>query len=608
MATRLRLRRFVFRAVVGLLLLAGCGICYLHIFGVPGAVLNAIKRNMDSKGYYLETKGIYLDMFRGIRMERTRVYKKGLVGPPLVEAEQVFVSLDIIRRGKNMGRLRAVEVNNGKIRRDANWSDVFGWAGGGRTVTDGRTHVNVSLHNCDIQGLIAQDLSLNVRKSSGVLALNDIDGIIGNGPLRGRLWGRMIFGKDGIYRARLSANLDPNELLVLLEAREWFGMARLIRTFTFEETAPLMEADFWGRGGDDPHMTLVGRVLCRNFRHKGIDVSSARAHLHIEHSISEFIVTLDPLEIERPEGSADVAFSVDLRNDTVTFTGTSTLEPHAAAQLINLRGPDYIKEFDFYGPLRASAVGRVSTINEWDCNIDATISAEKVGLTGLVADRCSLQIKRSGKVTRVTDLEMSLYDGSVKGSAYFFPDRASTTTLYSVDCSIVKADFRKFAEAVFNVTEAKEGYVGFFSAELDVTGEAARGLAGATSGRGSFRINNGNILRIPLFGGLSDLLVRVVPGLGYVLKQSDAYGDFEISEGLASTKEFRIEGDIISLKADGSYDLPSKALDFSVELRFLKRKTFAGEVLQTIMLPVTKLFRVKLTGAPSAAKWESVNF
>jgi hypothetical protein len=563
---------------------------------------------MDSKGYCFETKGIYLDITRGIRMKGILLYKRGMVGPPIVEAEQVFVSFDVIPRAGNVSRLRTLEIHGGKIRRDADWGDAFGWVRGGRSASAGRVDLEVILRNCDIQGLIVQSLSLDVRKNSSVMALNNIDGIIGSGPLSGRLWGRMISGKDGIYRAHLSANLDPNELLVFLEAREWFGMARLIRTFAFEEIAPFLEASFWGRSGDDPHMTLDGSIVCRNFRHKGIEASLARTNLHIEHSIPTFIVTLDPLEIERPEGSADVAFSVDLRNDIVTFTGTSTLEPNAATQLISLRGPDYIKDFDFYGPVTASAVGRVSTVNEWDCNMEIQIHAEKVGLTGLVADECSCLLRRSGKVTRVTDLQMSLYDGSVTGSAYFYPDRSSTTTLYAVDCRIVEADFRKFAEAAFGVTESKEGYVGEFSAELDVSGEAPNGLAGAKSGTGSFRISKGNILSIPLFGGLSDLLVRLVPGLGYVLKQTDAYGDFEICDGLASTKELRVEGDIISLKAEGSYDLPSKDLNFSVELRFLKRKTFAGEVLQTIMFPVTKLFRVKLTGTPSAAKWESVNF
>ena len=100
----------------------------------------------------------------------------------------------------------------------------------------------------------------------------------------------------------------------------------------------------------------------------------------------------------------------------------------------------------------------------------------------------------------------------------------------------------------------------------------------------------------------------MVPGLDYVLLQTDARTEFKLHDGVASSEEVRVEGDLLSLKADGRYDLATKEIDFDVELRFLKNKTFVGELLQTVLLPMSRLFGVRLSGTFSDPKWESVNF
>ena len=154
----------------------------------------------------------------------------------------------------------------------------------------------------------------------------------------------------------------------------------------------------------------------------------------------------------------------------------------------------------------------------------------------------------------------------------------------------------------------KNNLTGELSGNIVAEGLLGKGNEHTFDGKGELHIRNGNVFQLPLFGKLSDMLARRVPGLGYVLRQDSADTTFSIERGKLKTDALRIEGDILSLKADGNYDIMADRLDFDVELRFLRNKTWVGEILQTIMLPVTKLFRVRLQGDLDDPTWNSVNF
>jgi hypothetical protein len=112
---------------------------------------------------------------------------------------------------------------------------------------------------------------------------------------------------------------------------------------------------------------------------------------------------------------------------------------------------------------------------------------------------------------------------------------------------------------------------------------------------------------MPLFGGFTRKVVAVVPGLDLVVTPSDVTGKFRMRNGFVRTKELLIDGNVLSLKADGKYWFDGR-LKFDVELKFLKSNTFAADVIRLATYPLTKLFMFELSGTREKPEWETVNF
>ncbi len=254
------------------------------------------------------------------------------------------------------------------------------------------------------------------------------------------------------------------------------------------------------------------------------------------------------------------------------------------------------------------AAGRLCYTNAGDCEIDAEAEVASVGFGPFTTAKCKFTFNKSGHRTSLSNLDAAVCGGHLRGSGSFVPETTSTNMRYDIDCVIDDMDFRVVAETMIEGMKDVEGYSGRLSAKVKASGVARRDRMKETEASGEFRISKGRIFRIPIFGGLSEMLVAVVPGLGYVLRQTDAEAEFVVTDGRVTTDELRIEGDILSVKAGGDYYLADNKLDYDVELRFLKKKTYVGAILQTVMFPFTRLFRVGLEGTLEDPKWRPLNF
>lgn len=129
----------------------------------------------------------------------------------------------------------------------------------------------------------------------------------------------------------------------------------------------------------------------------------------------------------------------------------------------------------------------------------------------------------------------------------------------------------------------------------------------SVTGDGHVSIKKGRVFMLPLFGGLSRFVTAMIPGLDFILRQSDASCAFVIRDGKITTDKILIEGDIISLIGDGSYDL-NGSLEFNVRMQFLKQHTLGGMMLQKVTYPISKLFEFRLHGTLKNPQWYPVNF
>jgi hypothetical protein len=142
------------------------------------------------------------------------------------------------------------------------------------------------------------------------------------------------------------------------------------------------------------------------------------------------------------------------------------------------------------------------------------------------------------------------------------------------------------------------------SGQLRLSGDAGPGFLSAAKGSGRVEIQNGYILSIPLFGGLSKYLSLLVPGLGYA-SQRDLRAGFQIRYGRLETSDAELLGKLITIRGKGSYAF-SNDISFRVQVQFLK-EGLTATVTRMVTSPLTKALEFELTGTTKEPRWRPVN-
>ena len=143
---------------------------------------------------------------------------------------------------------------------------------------------------------------------------------------------------------------------------------------------------------------------------------------------------------------------------------------------------------------------------------------------------------------------------------------------------------------------------------VDLSGPLASNAVERLNGSGRISCSNGHLAQMKLFAGLTKLLADYVPGVGYIVNQSDASADFTITNGVFKTENLFIEGGLISLKGWGTYDIGKDELDFTVRVQFLKNESLMGKLVHPVTWPFTKLLlEFKASGSLEEPKWDYIS-
>ena len=127
------------------------------------------------------------------------------------------------------------------------------------------------------------------------------------------------------------------------------------------------------------------------------------------------------------------------------------------------------------------------------------------------------------------------------------------------------------------------------------------------NGKGSLRISDGHLAQMKLFAGLTELLADKIPGVSFLVNQTQASADFTITNGVFASNNVYIEGGLVSLKGWGQYDMSADNLDFTVRVQFLKNESLMGKIVHPVTFPFTKLLlEFKVDGPIDEPKWRYI--
>lgn len=143
--------------------------------------------------------------------------------------------------------------------------------------------------------------------------------------------------------------------------------------------------------------------------------------------------------------------------------------------------------------------------------------------------------------------------------------------------------------------------------DLDIKGAVVTNVWETVSGNGRVKISNGHLGRMKLFAGLTELMASRIPGVSFLVDQTQASGDFTFDKGVFRSENVYIEGGLVSIKGWGTYDIAKDNLDFTSRVQFLKKETVAGAIIHHLTYPLTKLLlEFKLIGPIDNPDWEYI--
>ncbi len=453
---------------------------------------------------------------------------------------------------------------------------------------------SVFLDSAVYQGIPIHSGSLDFSCDDPWFRFKDIDFRIGaeeedSGAISGAISWNM---NDDSYEASLRTQVDY--LLIAPVLPE--GQVRLARHLQFTEEPLQAQVDFTGRRGSREQFVMNGAVAGTNFYYKGTFVNRFSSTL----AYTNRLLVMDPFHASRDEGDFDGALRIDLKEKRVDIDVVSAVDPKAAARASHKAFEGILASFEFNGPSRTEVVGSVYFGTNGVTQLRASTVAERMSIYSFETDAMSFDVAWSNRSVSISNIKGLLYGGTVEGYYNVFPeDGAPSESRYAFDLEGRGINFEEVVRTLLH--REGEPYQGIMGLRLKLTGILGSNRGRSAAGHGSISVREGHIQQIPLFGGLSRILAKVYPGLGF-MRQTDLRSDFEVSGLTLKSEKVLVEGNIFTIQGDGTYQLQSKELNFDVEFKLL-RDGAVGTVVQLVTTPISKLLEFDLKGTPEDPRW-----
>jgi hypothetical protein len=456
--------------------------------------------------------------------------------------------------------------------------------------------------SCRISSLVVAGIPMahvraQLRRSGDDLTVSNITAVVGVGRQRGTLEGQCAVQlKTKAFAGQAHTTFDPHALLPVVGA----GTSNLISLMRFDTQPPIFD---FGVTGDSSDFIVTGRVAAADFTFRGERVVLATSAFRVAHGVLD----LPDAHVVREDGSGRGHVTYNMDDEIIELDVAGSAPPHPVARMIAPGFERIIKRFAFEGPVRLAVNGRVSvgpTLRGTDLRV--TAAGEQMGWRHLLADHASFDLIAVGAHFSFTNIHGVFCGGAFQGAADFSDVEDPTNCHYTVNVVLTNASFAQACARLRPGTNGTLAANGAMCGEL--TGWAR--LAGvwepwqAVEGRGEVYVHNGSIFQVRLFGGLSRLLSKIYPGLGY-LSQTEFHMPFVVGQGRLRSEDISIKGDIISLKGRGEYRF-NHELDFQAQAQLLRNGAIA-EILRVVTFPVTKLLELKLVGTFEDPRWRPLN-
>jgi hypothetical protein len=201
-------------------------------------------------------------------------------------------------------------------------------------------------------------------------------------------------------------------------------------------------------------------------------------------------------------------------------------------------------------------------------------------------DRISARLLFTNDRLQIVDLHGGLLSGAVRGNADI--SLARNDPRYRANISVSDMNFPLLTDLYFNYKTA----LGLLNGTYDFTGVGSDPRT--MLGRAKVQVTDGDVFAIPIFGPLSGILNRILPGSGYSIARR-ATASLKVDDGIIHTDDFDADGMLFSMLGHGDIHFLDDKLDFNVRLNM--------KGPGVLLTPMYKLFEYAGTGSLKKPDW-----
>jgi hypothetical protein len=331
-----------------------------------------------------------------------------------------------------------------------------------------------------------------------------------------------------------------------------------------------------------------GSVILGRSRFRGAWMNSADTEIHF----ADGALTCEDLHVTRNEGSGTGSFTYDFKKHEVRISNIkSSLNPAEVIFWIDPKIWNTVVPYKFRRPPSVTANGLYQFRGGKNTRLEIKVEGANgmdyifLGKT-LPFDRISARLLITNDRLQITDLRGAFLSGTLRGNADI--SLAKNDPRYQASISVGEINFPLLTNLYYDYKTA----LGLFNGTYDFTGLGSD--ARTMRGRGKVEVTNGDVFAIPIFGPLSGILNRILPGSGYSTAHR-ATANFKIDEGIIHTDDFDAAGSLFNMLGHGDVHFLDDKLDFNVRLN-MKGPGF-------VLTPVYKLFEYAGTGSLKKPDW-----
>ena len=392
-----------------------------------------------------------------------------------------------------------------------------------------------------------------------------------------------LFDAPNDFRLNIESTISPDAVRPLISVE----LNEFLREWQWQRS-PAIHLEIRGTDRKPESWQGEGTAALGRSRFRGTWMNSANARIHF----ADGALTFDDLHVARDEGTGTGSFTYDFKKHEVRISNIkSSLNPAETIFWIDPKLSKIVAPYKFRRPPNVTADGvyqfRGGKNTHLEIKADGANGMDYVFLgKTLQFDRVSGRLLFTNDRLQITDLRGVLLAGTLRGNADI--SLARNDPRYRAGLTVSQINFPLLTDLYYNYKTAQ----GVLKGTYQFTGLGTDWRT--MRGDGKVEVSNGDVFAIPIFGPLSGILNKIVPGSGYNIART-ATAAFKVEDAIIHTDDFEAAGALFSMLGHGDLHFLDDKLDFSMRLNM--------KGPGVLLTPVYKLFEYAGTGSLKKPDW-----